>query len=483
MNSPLFWSITLYLAITIGIGLYAAKRVHSDRDFVLAGRSLPLGIVMATVFATWFGAESILGTSANFTTWGLASMVGDPFAASLALVLVGVFYAKRLYAKNYLTIGSFYREKYGRTIEILASLATIGLYLAWTSAQIVALGLAFHLVLPWVSPIEGMWIGSSVVLIYTIFWGMWSVALTDFFQVIIILIGLSIIAYILTEQAGGAGRLFELARETNKFQFFPTEWSLAPWLAFLAPWIALSFGSIPQQDIYQRVMSAKDATTASWGSTLGGIGYFIFAFVPAYIAFSSNIIDPTLLATTTSEGGDPQLLLPGLIMAHTPLWVQALFFGALLSAIMSTASGATLAPANLFSENIIKPFLGELSRKKSLLLNRLMVGLMSGLALLIALNSNASISRLVELAGSITAVTVFVPLTLGLFWSKARPLWALLSILLGGASCLILQVTHPDGIYPPVVVGFMVSLIAMVIGSYMEKYITKGVKRDQSVLL
>jgi solute:Na+ symporter, SSS family len=427
---------------------------------------------MATVFATWFGAESILGTSANFTTGGLASMVGDPFAASLALVLVGVFYAKRLYAKNYLTIGSFYREAYWPTVEVLASLATIGLYLAWTSAQIVALGLAFHLVLPGISVTEGMWIGSIVVLIYTIFGGMWSVAMTDFFQVIIILTGLSIIAYIMTEKAGGIAPIFTLAQTSDKFQFFPTEFSLSPWLAFLAPWIALSFGSIPQQDIYQRVMSAKSAKIASWGSTLGGIGYFIFAFIPAYIAFSGVIIDPALVASATGEGGDPQLLLPSLIIAHTPIWIQALFFGALLSAVMSTASGATLAPASLFSENIVKPLLGEISGKKSLLLNRAAVFIISGLALTLALNSNASISKLVELAGSMTAVTVFIPLTLGLFWKWSRKLGALLSIILGGGSCLILQITQPDGVYPPVVVGFVMSFLAMVVGSYGERYLT-----------
>jgi solute:Na+ symporter, SSS family len=152
--SSLTWYIGGYLLVTIVIGLYAARKVRSSKDFILAGRSLPLWIVMATVFATWFGAESILGTSANFTTGGLSNMIGDPFASSLALVLVGLFYAKRLYAENYLTIGGFYREKYGKTVEVLASLATIGLYLAWTSAQIVALGLAFHLVIPGISATE-----------------------------------------------------------------------------------------------------------------------------------------------------------------------------------------------------------------------------------------------------------------------------------------------------------------------------------------
>ena len=169
-------------------------------------------------------------------------------------------------------------------------------------------------------------------------------------------------------------------------------------------------------------MSAKSANTASWGSILGGVGYFVFAFIPAYIAFSGMIIDPALVANATAEGSDSQLLLPSLIIAHTPLWVQALFFGALLSAIMSTASGATLAPSTLLTENVIKPLIGKISDKRSLLLNRIVVVVISLLALGIALGSNSTVASLVVLAGSITAVTVFIPLTLGLFWARASRL-------------------------------------------------------------
>ena len=90
--------VVLYLAVSVGIGLYAATRVHNTKDFAVAGRSLPLPVVTATVFATWFGAETVLGVSATFVKDGLGGVVADPFGASLCLILAGLFFAPKLSA-------------------------------------------------------------------------------------------------------------------------------------------------------------------------------------------------------------------------------------------------------------------------------------------------------------------------------------------------------------------------------------------------
>jgi SSS family solute:Na+ symporter len=100
--------VVLYLMLTIAIGLYAARRVHNSRDYVVAGRSLPLYITTATVFATWFGSETVLGTSSTFLEEGLLGIAADPFGASLCLILVGLFYARKLYRMNLLTIADFF---------------------------------------------------------------------------------------------------------------------------------------------------------------------------------------------------------------------------------------------------------------------------------------------------------------------------------------------------------------------------------------
>ena len=199
MNTLILW-ILAYLIISIGIGLYASRRVKTDTDYILAGRGLPLYIVIATTFATWFGSETVLGTSSTFLDEGLLGILADPFGAGLCLILVGLFFAKPLYDAGVRTLGDFYRQKYGHTIELLASLMIIVSYIGWVSAQIVALGLIFDILtegsaLSTVTQMQWSFIGGLIVLVYTFFGGMWSVALTDFFQMIIIVIGMAIAAF------------------------------------------------------------------------------------------------------------------------------------------------------------------------------------------------------------------------------------------------------------------------------------------------
>ena len=200
--------IVLYLLASVAIGLYAARRVNNTADYAVAGRSLPLAIVIATTFATWFGSETVLGVSARFVSGNLGAVVEDPFGSSLCLILVGLFFAYKLYQKNLITLGDYYRQRYGRLIEILCSIMIMLSYLGWVAAQVTALGLVFHLLAPEsISVVAGMFIGTGVVLVYTLFGGMWSVALTDFVQMIVIAIGLALIAWFAADLAGGAGKV------------------------------------------------------------------------------------------------------------------------------------------------------------------------------------------------------------------------------------------------------------------------------------
>jgi Na+/proline symporter len=218
----LIWLVILYLMISIGIGLYAATRVHNVKDYVMAGRHLPLYVVTATVFATWFGAETVLGISTKFVQQGLRGIVEDPFGASMCLILVGTFFAAKLYKMNLITIGDYYLQRYGRTVEVLTSLAIIASYLGWVSAQITALGLVFSFISQGaISPSEGMVVGAGIVLVYTLFGGMWSVALTDAFQMTIIVVGMLYLAWLLSGIAGGAGVVIDHAAQANKLVLWP----------------------------------------------------------------------------------------------------------------------------------------------------------------------------------------------------------------------------------------------------------------------
>ena len=461
----LIWFVVLYLLFSVGVGVYAARRVHTSRDFVVAGRNLPLPVVTATVFATWFGAETVLGISATFVQEGLGGVVADPFGASLCLILAGLFFAPLLYRMNLLTIGDYYRARYNRTVELIMSVCIMLSYLGWVSAQVVALGLVFNVVSNGVvTPQAGMVIGIAVVLAYTLIGGMWSVALLDFVQMTIIMTALLLIAVLIGEQAGGAGNVVMQAQAAGKLQLFPQGGGMEAWIPFVGAAVTMMLGSIPQQDVFQRITSAKSEKIAVRGAVAGGVLYFAFAFIPMFLAYAAMLIDPQFFGELA--GRDSQMVLPSLILNHTPLIAQVFFFGALLSAIMSTASATLLAPSVMFTENILKHFVfSEMSDKQMLRTMRIIMLTFGILVLWFALNSESSIFHMVENAYKVTLVGAFVPLVFGLYWRRANNQGALLSIFLGLGSWLLLELLQPDTYWPPQLVGLLMSVAGMLLGS------------------
>lgn len=464
----LLWFVIIYWVISVGIGLWAALRVKNVADFAAAGHSLPLPIVTATVFATWFGSEAVLGIPAVFLKEGLGGIVADPFGSSMCLILVGLFFARHLYNRRMLTIGDFFREKYGRTVEVLVTLCIVVSYLGWVAAQIKALGLVFSVVSDGaITQTAGMLIGAGSVLIYTLFGGMWSVAITDFVQMIIIVIGMLYIGGELTSQTGGVGVVIEHAAAAGQFSNFWPDLNLASVLGFTAALCTMMLGSIPQQDVFQRITSSKNANVAVQAALLGGAMYFVFAFVPIFLAYSATIIDPDLVKQYLHT--DPQMILPKLILNHAPLIAQVMFFGALLSAIKSCASATLLAPSVTFAENIVRGFYKHLSDHDLLKVMRITVLCFTVAVTLFAINSELSIFKMVENAYKVTLVAAFVPLAFGVYWSKANTLGGLLAVLCGLTVWIGCEILAPKAILPPQLAGLLASIIGMLLGGLVPK--------------
>lgn len=467
----LVWLVALYLLLSIGIGLFAAMRVHNTKDYAVAGRHLPLPIVTATVFATWFGAEAVFGVSSTFVKEGLGGVVADPFGASLCLIIAGFFFSVFLYRLNIITLGDYYRMRYNRTVEVLTTICIVVSYLGWVSAQIKALGLVFFVVTQGaISQEWGMVIGAAVVLTYTTFGGMLSVAILDFVQMVMIMVGLLFIGYVVANQIGGIAPVVDHARLAGKLDFFP-EGDLFKWINFLGAWMTMMLGSVPQQDVFQRVTSAKSARVAVWGSIFGAIAYFCFAFIPMFIAYAATLMDPSLFQGILSS--DPQMVLPTLVMSdRIPLLAQALFFGAVLSAIMSTASATLLAPSVSFSENIVRGFFPHMGDRLTLRVMRLSLLVFALCVLAFALLSGSSIFKMVENAYKITLVGAFVPLFAGAFWKRANTQGALAAILGGISSWLLVEIFIGESCpIPPQLIGFCCSLTGMILGSLLPQRI------------
>ena len=465
MNTTLLAFVVLYLLVTMGIGMYAGTRIKNTADFAVAGRSLPLVMVITTTFATWFGAETVMGIPAKFVQGGLNAVIEDPFGASMCLVLVGAFFAARLYKMNLLTIGDFYRERFGKGVEIFCSIAIILSYLGWVAAQITALGLVFTILSGGqLTPAQGMTIGTVLVLVYVLIGGMLAVAWTDFIQMIVLVVGLSLIAVLAADQAGGADKVLALASEQNWFKILP-EHTVNGWVWFIAAAITMMFGSIPQQDVFQRVMAAKDAETARKGAMIGGFSYLLFAFVPMFIVASSLIIMPA--QTKDLLANDAQQVLPTLILTHMPFIAQIFFFGALVSAIKSTSSATLLAPSTSFVENILRNIKPGMSDRQVLLSLRITIFVFTALVLLYAIQmQGTSIYELVSAAYQVPLVGAFVPLVAGLYWKRATTQGAVLSIVLGIGTLAVFTFHAPWGeAFPGQLAGLLTAIGGMLAGS------------------
>lgn len=458
--------VAIYLAFSILLGVYAGTKVHNVRDYVNAGRRLPMWVIFMMMFATWFGAETILGVPGTFVEENLGALISDPIGAGFCLMLFGLVFARRLYRKNLLTLGDFYRDTYSKPVEIIVSIAIALSYLGWVAAQITALGLVFNVLTQGQISMEwGIVIGALVVMLYTLAGGMWSVAVTTVVQMTIIVLGLIWVAFLISGQTDGFMPVIEHAHAAGKFEFWPElEWIAV--ITFVAGFLTMAFGSIPQQDVFQRANSAKSESAAVWGSVAGGALYLAFAVVPLYLAYSAFIIAPELAEQAKAQ--DPQLVLPLFMMSHLPMYAQIIFFGALLSVIMSTASGTLLAPSVTISENIIREFLPNgknLSDRQFLILMRATVVCFAFLVTLYALWSlqhSTSIHSMVENAYKVTLVIALVPLFAGLYWKKASNFGAVTSIIVGVIVWIPLEFLAPDLAVPPHFLGFVAAALAMI---------------------
>jgi Na+/proline symporter len=285
---------------------------------------------------------------------------------------------------------------------------------------------------------------------------MWAISVTDFFQSILTISGLLVLAFILSQQAGGVANVLSHVPPQN-FKFLPAP-DFKEIVAYFAAWSVLGLGSIPSQDVFQRVTSSNSATTAVRSCFIAAFLYLTVAMLPLFISLCIKQMYP-------HQTGDLQMALPRMVLAHTALPIQILFFGSLLSAVMSTTSSSILAPAAIFSENIVRPLIKRtFSDHQMLMLTRFSVLLFAVLATVMAcLRSN--IYHLVGESSILSLVSLFAPLVLGLYWKKASPAGALLSMVLGISVWIVFE--FYDTTWPGLVPALLTSVLAMIAGSYL----------------
>jgi Na+/proline symporter len=365
---------------------------------------------------------------------------------------------------NLLTLGDYFRVRFGRKAEFIFSIFMIPSYFGYIAGQLVALGLILNVVtgLPvW----QGVIVSSFVVTLYTMVGGMWAVSITDFIQSIIIIAGLITLAVVLSQKAGGAMNVLNDVPAEN-FKFLPS-FHTTEIISYLAAWSVLGLGSIPSQDVFQRVMSSGSTNVAVRSCYYSSAMYLTIALIPLFICLCVKHLYPDQI------NGDLQLVLPKMVIYETGMGMQVLFFGSLLSAVMSTTSSAMLAPSAVLSENIVKPLLKvKPTDRHLLLLTRVSVILVSIIATAMAC-WKTNIYELVAGASILSLVSQFIPLTLGLYWRAANGGGAIVSMLAGMITWGLFEL-YPIEI-PSFVPALCVGFVFMVVGSLVMKKQSKVV--------
>lgn len=452
--------IIFYLIITIIIGIFSSRFIHTSSDFLSASRRLPLFLNASALFAFWFGSETLLGASSEFIQHGLLGVIEDPFGGFLCLILFALIFVRPLYRQNILTLGDLFRKVYGEKVERLSSGLMILAFFGYSAAQIIALGILFHTIFG-LDEVTGRILSAIIVMVYTTAGGMWSVSITDFIQSVMIIVGLALIGVYLFDLVD-TDQLFQ-SKDPYFFDFTPADHPDISWMDYAAAWCALGLGSIASQDIFQRANAAKSENVAVYSTYLGAGLYLVFAMIPLVLGLVAIQLIPD------TAFGNSQHALISLISQFTPLWLQVLFYGALTSAIFSTCSGALLAPSSLLAENLFKPlFYPKASDHQLLILSRIAVVIITVMSTLLALISE-SIYELVSQSSILGMVSILVPLYAALFHKETqRPLGAYLSMLLGLGTYILFEI-FPYELIPSMFLGFAASVGGLLLGNWMGK--------------
>jgi len=432
------------------IGIYASRRAGNTADFIVAGRRLPIWIGSATIIATWFGGGTMMGGAGASYERGLLGVIADPFGGALCLFIVGFFFARLFRRLRLLTFIDFFQNRYGKTAATIAAIGSISSNIGWTGALLVAFGYVFETLTG--VPMElGILGGAIVVFIYTMAGGMWAVALTDFVQMVVIAIGLVLLLIVVLIDVGGWSNIAEQLPE-DTFRMIPLDNTAEVWMNYIRAWLIFGLADVTAQTLMQRAFSAKNEQVAQNSFYLAGFGHLSLGLIPVTLGIIASVTMPGLV--------DPETVIPELALAHLHPVAIAIFVGALLAAIMSSADSALLAAASVFSVNIMPLFKPQLSDRFRLLATRIAIPVFGSIAVYVALEVQVVYNLILD-SNSVILVCVTVPFIAGVWWKRANRSGALASMGMGFLTWFIAILFAPD--FPGDLLGLLVGLVTMLV--------------------
>ncbi|MBY7144502.1 sodium:solute symporter family protein [Virgibacillus sp. NKC19-3] len=444
--------LIIYLIVLLAIGYISAKNIKSSDHYLVANRSLGIIVLVGTIVAGWLGAGTVVGHASISYSNGYGALWW--VAGGVIGILIIITIATRLRQLEMYTVPDLLELRYGPTARILGSITIIIAFTGIVGSQMKAVAYVLDVVVDFNGDLA-IFIGASIVVIYTVMGGMYSVAYTDLVQYGLLIIGLIIAAPIAFSSAGGFSG-WETSLPTTHFEptgglgFFGA-------LAVGLPFLMLA---TVDQNLYQRMYSAKDSRTAKKGAIWGLFGGALVMLLVFVIAVSSAVLFPNI---------NPDLAVYAIATDLLNPFLGMILLIAVLSIILSTADSYLLSPATNIVKDIYVRFINPSTSDQQILrLTRICVVLLGVVALSGALWFDTFLEFML-VGYTIYGAGVFFPILAAFFWKGATNKGALAAIAGGLVSTLTWEFGIPSSI-PTIYIGGVLSLALLVIVSLFTKH-------------
>jgi len=403
-------AIAAYMAVQFGIGVWVARRIQSESDYLLAGRGLGLWLATFSIYATWFGAETIVGSAGRAYRDGVSFGSAEPFGYGLCIALMGLIFAGPLYRRGLTTLADLYRERYSVGAERLAAVILIPSSILWSAAQVRAFGYILTISNENITGELAVLIAAGFTVIYTMIGGLMADAMNDFIQGIVIAIGLLIVFFAVLPQAGGFAELGRVLSDPTRVHAIPAGESA---LEIAERWAIPILGSVLATELIGRILGARSEQVAKRSSYLGAAMYVGIGMIPLTLGLLGPKLAPGL--------ADGEQLLPHIARDMLPVAFYVLFAGALISAILSTVNSTLLVASALLEHNLIVPVFKVEDERRKVLIARCGVLAFGAIAYFMALRAEG-VFALVEQASAFGSAGTLITVCFGLFttWGGNR---------------------------------------------------------------
>jgi solute:Na+ symporter, SSS family len=447
-----------YLAVMLAIGAWVSRRIRTEGDYLVAGRQLGYPLLTFSIFATWFGAETVMGSAGQVYAEGVSLASAEPFGYGLCLIMMGLVFALPLWRRRLTTLADLFRQRFGTRVERLAAIIIIPGSVLWAAAQVRAFGTALTVASAGsaMSLDVAITIAAMFVVAYTAFGGLLADAITDLVQGTVLILGIVLVAVLTVVHAGGLPALGAVLADPQRAQFAPG----MGWLDLAEEWAIPVFGSVIAAELVGRIVAARTGSVARTSSLVAGVMYIAVGVAPVVIGLLGFALVPGL--------PEPEQVVATLAATVLPTFAYVILLGALVSAILSTVDSTLLIASGLLSHNVLVPVLGVTEEATKLRLARGGVVAFGILAWALALRADG-VYALVEQASAFGSAGVLVCATFALFTT------------FGGARAATATLISSVGVYVlGVAVGFAWPFLAS-LATAVAVYTTVGALTERVV--